>query len=74
MGPLDTATLDELIDEIKRRSINSLIYLEGVGKDLQYMVRYRGDLIRLHGAMELRVIPYLQDQYDEMMGDDGDDE
>ena len=65
MGPLEQASLKELVDEIQKRVHNSLIYFEYQDHDNWCFFRgYTGDLLRLHGAMDLRIIPYLTEMYE----------
>lgn len=65
---LETATMDELVAELKRRSENLIIYFEHETRGgWHFYLSRRGDVLRLYGALRLRVLPELKHAHDAAM-------
>ena len=60
MNPLEMATINELVDELTRRSSMLFLYHEFESeRGPQYHIRETGDKLRLVGVLQARVIPEL---------------
>lgn len=60
MNPLEMATIDELADELARRSSLLFLYHEFEGSEgPKYHIRQTGDKVRLLGVLQARIAPDL---------------
>ena len=67
MNPIETATLDELMDEIKRRSANGLVIVSGHNpkNDRDFLAQYWGSQLWAAGAcryIEMDALEHLKNE------------
>jgi len=66
---LEYATTPQLLGELKKRACNALIYLEIEEQEPSFRLTWAGDLIRLYGALHLRILSAMERSYTEAMSD-----